>query len=106
MKIKTVRCLKDKISSGHFLIVVKPMDRLGGNKIALSPGLTHEKYLTLSGHLRDFAMKKRAFLNAENRSVAVEADGRKFDVSAAQTGMAFFKPGEENKEEPKMIDNS
>ena len=50
-------------------------------------------------------MKKRAFLNAENRSVAIEADGKKFDVSAAQTGMAFFKPGEENKEEVK-IDNS
>ena len=51
-------------------------------------------------------MKKRAFLNAENRSVAVEQDGKKFDVSAAQTGMAFFKPGDENKEEAKMIDNS
>ena len=50
-------------------------------------------------------MKKRAFLNAENRSVAVEQDGKKFDVSAAQTGMAFFKPGDDNKEEAK-IDNS
>ena len=83
VKIKTVRCLKDKISSGHFLLIVRSMDRLGGNKIQLSPQKTHEQYLSLSGHLRDFAVKKRAFLNAENRSVAVEQDGKKFDVSAA-----------------------
>lgn len=67
VKLRTVRCLKDKISSGHYLILVHPMDRLGGNKINLSPGLTHKRYTELSKHLREFAVMKRQFLNTENR---------------------------------------
>jgi len=69
VKLRTVRCLKDKISSGHYLLLVHPLDRLGGNKIPVQPGLTKDKYVTLSKHLRDFAVMKRQFLNTENRLV-------------------------------------
>jgi len=33
VKIKTVRCMKDKVASGHFLVIVHALDRIGGNRI-------------------------------------------------------------------------
>ena len=36
VKLKVARCLKDKISSGHYLIICHALDRIGGNRIMLS----------------------------------------------------------------------
>lgn len=33
VKVRTVRCLKDKVSSGHYLVIVHAIDRIGGNRI-------------------------------------------------------------------------
>jgi len=40
VKLKTVRCLKDKVASGNFLIIVHAMDRIGGNRIPIDTRLT------------------------------------------------------------------
>jgi len=69
IKLKTVRCLKDKISSGQFLIIVHALDRLGGNRIPIKTRKVEEKYRLLAKNLREFAIKKRTFLNQENRQV-------------------------------------
>ena len=36
VKVRTVRCLKDKIASGHYLVIVHAMDRLGGNRLVFN----------------------------------------------------------------------
>lgn len=104
VKLRTVRCLKDKISSGHYLLLVHPLDRLGGNRIAEQPpAKTHKNYTLLSKHLREFAVRKRQFLNSENRQVVQQrTDGSTGYVSAAATGMAFFKPDDIEEGEVKI----
>ena len=67
VKIRTVRCLKDKISSGQFLVIVHALDRIGGNRIPISSSRVEAKYNVLAKNLREFAIKKRTFLNQENR---------------------------------------
>jgi len=67
VKIKMARCLKDKISCGHYLVIVHALDRIGGNRIELNAKRTEEEYRLLSRNLREFSLKKRQFLNSENR---------------------------------------
>ena len=59
--------MKDKISAGHFLVIVHAMDRIGGNRIELNAKRTEDEYRLISRNLRDFGVKKRQFLNSENR---------------------------------------
>lgn len=40
VKLKTVRCMKDKVSSGHFVVIVHAMDRIGGNQITMDDKFT------------------------------------------------------------------
>ena len=42
VKLKTVRCLKDKVASGHFLVIVHALDRIGGNRIMFDYQRTEE----------------------------------------------------------------
>jgi len=67
VKLKTVRCMKDKVSSGHFLVIVHAMDRIGGNRIFEDANYTDKKFKETSQLLREFAIKKRVFLNQDNR---------------------------------------
>lgn len=96
VKLKMARCLKDKISSGNFLVIVHALDRLGGNRIDdIDAKRTEESYRILSRNLRMFALKKRAFLNSENRQVQTRAqDGQMTYTAAKQTGIGFFKPSD------------
>jgi hypothetical protein len=55
--------MKDKVSSGHFLIVVHALDRIGGNRILEDSQKTDKKFKDTSKLLREFAIKKRIFLN-------------------------------------------
>ena len=73
VKIKTVRCMKDKVSSGHFLIICHALDRIGGNRILEDPRQTEMKFKDVSKLMREFAIKKRIFLNSDNRQVKKEA---------------------------------
>lgn len=87
VKLKVARCLKDKISSGHYLIICHALDRIGGNRIMLNAKRTEEEYRLLSRNLRNYGQKKRQFLNAENRQVVSKGvDGQSVLVSAGKTG--------------------
>ena len=95
VKLKVARCLKDKISSGHYLIICHALDRIGGNRIQLNAKRTEEEYRLLSRNLRNYGQKKRQFLNAENRQVVSKGvDGQSVLVSAGKTGQGFFKPAD------------
>ena len=61
--------MKDKVSSGHFLIIVHALDRIGGNRIIEDANKTDRKFKETSHLLREFAIKKRIFLNQDNRQV-------------------------------------
>lgn len=63
VKLKTVRCMKDKVSSGHFLMIVHALDRIGGNRILEDHNYADKKFKETSKLLREFAIKKRVFLN-------------------------------------------
>jgi len=67
VKVRTVRCLKDKIASGHYLVIVHALDRIGGSRISFDFTKTESYYKVISKNLRDFNRKKRAFLNENNR---------------------------------------
>ena len=63
---------------------------------------TEEEYRLISRHLRDFGIKKRQFLNAENRQiVSKDSQGKNTFVKAAATGMGFFKA--DDNEDPNDI---
>ena len=55
--------MKDKVSSGHFLVICHAMDRIGGNRIYEDANYTDKKFKETSRLLREFAIKKRVFLN-------------------------------------------
>lgn len=109
VKIRSARCIKDKIASGHFLVVCHVLDRLGGNRIFFDTHTTESTYKLLSRNLRDFAKKKRAFLNAENRQMeATDEKGEQIMVKATATGQGFFNPQsvKDEDERKERIDNS
>jgi hypothetical protein len=83
--------MKDKISSGQFLLIVHALDRIGGNRIPIDVSKTEAKYRILAKNLREFAVKKRTFLNSENRQVISNQNGQQVYKGAAQTGIGFFK---------------
>ena len=85
------------------------LDRIGGNRIELNAKRTEEEYRLLSRNLRQFGLKKRAFLNAENRQIALkDAGGKQTYVSAGATGQNFFKPSDLDQEaqQPKSLHES
>lgn len=99
VKMRTVRSLKDKISSGNYLMIVHYLDRIGGNRIMLNAQRTAEDYRHLSKQLRSFAIKKRQFLNQENRQIIQSSqDGKSQFVGAQATGQNFFKPADLNQQ--------
>jgi hypothetical protein len=51
--------MKDKVSSGHYLVIVHALDRLGGNRIIYNHHNVEAKYRVISKELRDYAVKKR-----------------------------------------------
>jgi hypothetical protein len=63
VKVRTVRCLKDKVASGHYIVIVHAMDAIGGNRIEFDHSKIEGHYKIISKNLREFAQKKRAFLN-------------------------------------------
>lgn len=78
------------------MVIVHALDRIGGNRIELNAKRTEEEYKLLSKNLRAFGIKKREFLNAENRQIVQrDASGHAHYVQAAATGQGFFKPNEQ-----------
>ena len=87
-----MRCLKDKVASGHYLVIVHALDRLGGNRIIFDHQKTEGYYKVISKILREFAQKNRAFLNKENSHEEVlNRDGTVSYKKALQTGEGFFR---------------
>ena len=91
--------MKDKVASGHFLIIVHAYDRIGGNRIQFDFEDTENQYRVLSKNLRELAIKKREYLNKTNRTQEMKtADGQTKFVEAAATGINFFKPQNHDEE--------
>ena len=90
--MRTVRCLKDKVASGHYLVIVHALDRIGGSRINFEHTKTESYYKIISKNLRDFAKKKRIFLNENNRmKEEKKKDGSVSYGKAMATGAHFFK---------------
>lgn len=90
--MRTVRCLKDKVASGHYIVLVHALDRIGGNRINFNQTTTENYYKVISKNLREYAQKKRAYLNQENRQVEERhKDGSVSYRKAQATGLNFFR---------------
>lgn len=94
VKVRQVRCMKDKVSSGHFLIIVHALDRIGGNRMLEDHAKTDVKFKSTSHLLREFAIKKRIYLNQDNRQIARQnkLTGKTDFIKAMETGLEFYKP--------------
>lgn len=42
VKILMTRCLKDKVSSGHYIMICSVLDRIGGTKITYDSGKSEQ----------------------------------------------------------------
>jgi hypothetical protein len=51
--------LKDKVASGHYIVIVHALDRIAGNRINFDHLKTENYYRIISKNLRSFAQKKR-----------------------------------------------
>ena len=54
VKVRTVRCLKDKVASGHYLVLVHATSRLGGDRLVFNETNTEHHYKTISQNLRQY----------------------------------------------------
>lgn len=92
VRIKQLRCLKDKVSPGYFVVKVKALNRLGGSEVCDRDARLMSEYRMLAEDLRDYHKKKRQFLDKENRETDVQQeDGTTVTKAALATGIAFFK---------------
>lgn len=69
VKVDCARCLKDKVGSGHFIVLVSVLDRIGGQKIKYDMSECENNLRELSVNIRDFNLKKRNFINKEHREM-------------------------------------
>lgn len=47
--------MKDKVSSGHYIVIVHALDAIGGNRIEFNHNRTESHYKIISKNLREFA---------------------------------------------------
>lgn len=88
----TARCLKDKVGSGHYILMCSVMDRIGGKKIKYDLEECEDSLRTLSDNFRTYSRNKREFINKEHRELEkITKDGNKVMVAAPKTGMNWFK---------------
>ena len=88
----SARCLKDKVGSGHFILMVSVMDRLGGHKIHYELSSCEEQLRELSENFRHYTKSKKNFINRDHREMEqFSKDGKKVMVAAPKTGMNWFK---------------
>ena len=69
VKIVSARCLKDKIGSGHFILMCSVMDRLGGKKISYNLNECEESLRDLSQNFRQYSLSKAKFMNRAHREM-------------------------------------
>ena len=94
VKIMNARCLKDKVGAGQFIVMVHYLDRIGGSRVQYNLEECRSKFVKMSKLIRRFKQKKRKFINAEQRVMQVEAEGKSFLINAPRTGMNFFNPAQ------------
>ena len=63
VKIVTARCLKDKVGSGHFIMMCSVYDRIGGKRINYNLEECEDQLRTLSHSFRNYNKNKHAFIN-------------------------------------------
>ena len=83
MKIVTARCLKDKVASGHYLMMCSVYDRIGGKKISYDLEECEDSLRDLSINFRQYTKNKREFINKAHRETEkIGRDGKKtFEVA-------------------------
>ena len=87
----SARCLKDKVGSGHYILMCSIYDRIGGKKISYNLDECEESLRELSINFRQYTKNKRNFINKENREMEkFDKDGQKVMVAAPKTGMNWF----------------
>lgn len=92
LNIITARCLKDKVGSGHFIVMCHIMDRIGGKKIVYDFEDSHDNIRELSENFRYFSKSKTEFINKEHREInKVTSGGGSKLVAAYKTGMNFMQ---------------
>jgi len=57
------RCLKDKVGSGHFILMCSVMDRIGGKKITYNLDECQDSLREMSENFRSFSKNKKEFIN-------------------------------------------
>ena len=86
------KCLKDKVSCGHYILICSVLDRVGGQKMKYNLSECEESFKTLSQKVREYTKKKKEFINKEHREMEKKlGDGSSVVVIAPKTGMNWFK---------------
>lgn len=66
-----MRCLKDRVSNGSFIMKLSVLDRLGGSRITNIAKNTEQEYIELCQAIQTYNFKKLKFLNKAHREVEV-----------------------------------
>lgn len=76
LKVVTARCLKDKVGSGHYILMCSIYDRIGGKKISYNLEECEDSLRNLSINFRQYTKNKRSFINKEHREMEkIGSDG-------------------------------
>ena len=95
------KCLKDKVSCGHYILICSVLDRVGGQKLTYNPSESEDSFRVLSQKVRDYTRKKKEFINKEHREMEKKmADGSSVVVTAPKTGINWFRTGVTMKSKP------
>ena len=86
VKLVSARCLKDKVGSGHFIIMCSILDRIGGKRINDDMDECEDSLRYLSQTFRSYNKNKRDFINKEHREMKVQIGGEDKMVAAPKTG--------------------
>ena len=82
------------MGSGHFIVLVSVLDRIGGEKIKYNSKEIEENLRELSKTIREFNLKKKKFINKEHREMEQKtSQGGTVMQTAPKTGMNWFKAG-------------
>ncbi len=69
VKVVTARCMKDKVGSGHYIVMCSVMDRIGGKKIKYDLEECEDTLRGLSENFREYSINKKNFINKEHREL-------------------------------------
>lgn len=76
VKIKMLRCVKDKVQSGVYVVLAEIKDRIGGTKIAYDYTKNMQNLEKMKGRIREYEQLKLRFLKEQKIEVSTaESEG-------------------------------